>query len=218
MPHRLLALDTATDTVHLGLSTPEGEWLRALPGGAAASTGLLPAIEALLLEAGLGLAALDAIAFGRGPGAFTGLRTACAIAQGLAFGAARPLIGLDTLAAVADDAAAQGAGEAVWAVTDARMGEVYAARWARVDGAWQADQAVGLYAPEAFWAQVPALQAAAEGQPAWPEAVPRAASLLRLARAAQARGEFLDPALALPLYVRNKVAQTTEERARLGRA
>jgi tRNA threonylcarbamoyladenosine biosynthesis protein TsaB len=229
---RLLALDTATDTVHLALVQGENALVRALPGGAQSSAALLPAIRALLDAAGLALRDLDAIAFGHGPGAFTGLRTACAVAQGLAVGADRPLLALDTLAALAESARQQGeTADAVWSVLDARMGEVYAARWCRgVDGGWTADVPVALYSPAALAeaiAQAPAplagnaLTVQTEvlgplavrlGLATWPAAVPDGAALAVLARVAQARGAWIDPALALPLYVRDKVAQTTAER------
>lgn len=230
---RLLALDTSTDTVHLALVQGEAVAVRALPGGAQSSAALLPAIQALLGDAGLALRDLDAIGYGRGPGAFTGLRTACAIAQGLAVGADRPLLALDTLAAVAESAVQRGlARAAVWSVLDARMGEIYAARWQWTDATgWQVTVPVALYAPAALAeavAQAPAplagnavavhgavLQplAAALGIATLAEASPDGAALAVLARAAFARGERLDPALALPLYVRDKVAQTTAERA-----
>ncbi|NYG32926.1 tRNA (adenosine(37)-N6)-threonylcarbamoyltransferase complex dimerization subunit type 1 TsaB [Sphaerotilus montanus] len=232
---RLLALDTATDTVHLALVQGDAVQVRALPGGAQSSAALLPAIRDLLAHGGLALRDLDAIAFGHGPGAFTGLRTACAVAQGLAVGAERPLLALDTLAALAESARQQGeTAEAVWSVLDARMGEVYAARWCRgADGGWTADVPVALYSPAALAeaiAQAPAplagnaltVQAEVLGPLAarlvlasWPAAVPGGAALAVLARAAQARGAWIDPALALPLYVRDKVAQTTAEREAL---
>ena len=94
------------------------------PGRRAGSTTLMPAILALLAEAGLGLADLDAIAFGRGPGAFTGLRTACAVAQGLAFGAGKPVLPIDTLLAVAEDARAG-------AATLSRAGRRWMRAWTR---------------------------------------------------------------------------------------
>ena len=229
---RLLALDTATDVVHLVLVQGEQAQARALPGGAQASAALLPAIRDLLAQGGLALRDLDAIAFGHGPGAFTGLRTACAVAQGLAVGADRPLLALDTLAALAESARQQGeTGDAVWSVLDARMGEVYAARWCRgVDGGWTADVPVALYSPAALTEAIERTPAALAGNAltvqaevlvplavrlglaAWPAAVPDGAALAVLARVAQARGAWIDPALALPLYVRDKVAQTTAER------
>jgi tRNA threonylcarbamoyladenosine biosynthesis protein TsaB len=233
---RLLALDTATDTVHLALVLGADVLVRALPGGAQSSAALLPAIRGLLAEGGLALRALDAIAFGHGPGAFTGLRTACAVAQGLAVGAERPLLALDTLAALAESARQQGQpvaiGDAVWSVLDARMGEVYAARWCRgADGGWTADRSVALYSPAALaeaieqapaplagnalavQAEVLVPLAARLGLATWPAAVPEGGALAVLARVAQGRGAWIDPALALPLYVRDKVAQTTAERA-----
>jgi tRNA threonylcarbamoyladenosine biosynthesis protein TsaB len=229
---RLLALDTATDTVHLALVLGADVLVRALPGGAQSSAALLPAIRDLLAAGGLALRELDAIAFGHGPGAFTGLRTACAVAQGLAVGAERPLLALDTLAALAESARQQGeASEAVWGVLDARMGEVYAARWCRgADGGWTAAGPVALYSPAALaeaieqapaplagnalvvQAEVLVPLAARLGLATWPAAVPEGGALAVLARVAQGRGAWIDPALALPLYVRDKVAQTTAER------
>ncbi|MEY8877902.1 MAG: tRNA (adenosine(37)-N6)-threonylcarbamoyltransferase complex dimerization subunit type 1 TsaB, partial [Leptothrix sp. (in: b-proteobacteria)] len=240
---RLITLDTATDTLHLAVVNGDRQWQRALPGGAQASVALLPAMVALLDEAGLALADLDAIAFGRGPGAFTGLRVACAVCQGLALGLNRPLIALDTLAAVAEAAHQRGAGDSVWAMLDARMGEAYAARWQRVgEGHWVAsaggdDRSLdhlaepALYAPTALRDAIARLPATLAGPglvahaavldvaagARHPDALPDGAALAALARAAQARREWIDPALALPLYVRDKVAQTTAERAQVAR-
>lgn len=251
---RLLAVDAATSVVHVGLQAQGRIWTRELPSGAAASAQLLPAVQALLAEAGLRCADLDAIAFGRGPGAFTGLRTAAAVAQGLALGSGRPVIALDTLMTVAEDArlAAGGEGGAgpapvgprrCWAVIDARMGELYAAAW-HWDGAdWRADEPPALWQPPALAAALlrdaapahpgepsarpPALLVAGNGLLAHPDAFaalppavqrhpdaqPGAAALLSLATRAWAAGQQADAALALPLYVRDKVAETTAERA-----
>ena len=92
----LLALDTSTDTLALALSSPGGIHLHEGEAGAKSSARLVPELMQLLAGAGLGLPQVDAIAFGRGPGAFTGLRTACAVAQGLAYGAGKPVLSLDS--------------------------------------------------------------------------------------------------------------------------
>jgi tRNA threonylcarbamoyladenosine biosynthesis protein TsaB len=227
----LLAFDTATERMAVALQTASGRWCANEPGGAAASATLLPCIERLLGQAGIGHADLDAIAFGRGPGAFTGLRTSCAVAQGLGFGAARPVIALDSLLAVAEDARVQVAPEAasldVGVAMDARMGEVYAARY-RWDGRrWHATEPptlLSLAALSAAWAvRVPAWVAGSAldafgdrlplpGARRVPAEADRAAALAVLAGQAWADGIATDAALALPLYLRDKVALTTRER------
>ena len=229
---KLLALDTSTETMALGVSVQGRRCTVLAPGGAAASATLLPRIEALLAQAGLALGALDAIAFGRGPGAFTGLRTSCAVAQGLGLGLARPLLPIDSLLVVAEDARAQACGGAVpcevAVAMDARMDEAYAARY-RFDGSrWHMLDAPALLTPaalEAAWRHAaPALVAgsalAALGtRLRWPQGAvhierdhDRAAALLRLAEDAAARGEAVDAAAALPLYLRDQVALTSAER------
>lgn len=220
----LLALDSSTDTMALALVTPEQTKVFEAAGGAQASARLLPEIRALLAGAGVAMDDLDAIAFGQGPGAFTGLRTACAVAQGLAFGLGKPVLAVDSLLLVAEDARAQGAGDDVWVAMDARIGEIYAARYRWAGGAWQVIEAPALYAPDALaahWGQPAAVAgtalteyAAALGTlaNAWPQARSRAAALAALAQAAWQRGETLDAADALPVYVRDKVALTTAER------
>lgn len=242
---KLLALDSATETLHLALLADGVVRVQALEGGAKASATLVPAAQALLDDAGLSWSALDAIAFGRGPGAFTGLRTAAAVTQGLAFGADKPVIALDTLLAVAEDAcqAAAAAGsliDIVWAATDARMGEIYAAayRWAdaqwhtvaepmllspanlvaRVQGSAHSSNLAVAVAGNALLAHADALAALPSSASRWPQAAPRGAALLALAQAAWVRGDTLDAALALPLYVRDKVAQTTAEREAIAAA
>ena len=224
-----LAFDTSTDTVHCGLAAAGRAWTRQAAGGAQASALLIPELLRLLADAGLALRDLDAIAFGRGPGAFTGLRTACSVAQGLAFGAALPVLPLDTLKAVAEDAAAQAPGglDDVWAATDARMGEVYAAHYRRTPAGWQALAAPALYSLDALhaaWRTAPPAAVAGSALAAFgerldsgaarrfPDAAPRAVALLALAAAAWAAGEAVDAAEALPHYLRDKVAQTTAER------
>lgn len=238
----LLAIDTATEVMHLALVAGDAVHVRAEAGGVRASLALLPALHALLAEAGVALAQVEAFAFGRGPGAFTGLRAACAVTQGLALGTGRPVIPLDTLMAVAESARLRGAvagGQVLWAATDARMGEVYAARYfLKPDlepglapgcgsaASWQTLDAPALYAPQTLAARLAAEPAVVAGSAAevyaellrpvaqalWPQAVPEGAALAVLARAAWLRGERLDAALAVPLYVRDKVALTTAER------
>lgn len=232
---RLLAFDTSTDT----LSVAVGAGAAVLAeftgtGGAQASATLLPVIRRLLAEVGWPLHTLDAIVFGRGPGAFTGVRTACSVAQGLAFAAGVPVLPLDTLAAVAQAGldAARDAGAApthVGALLDARMDEIYVAGY-RVDGdALLAQHAPLLSRPEALAHALdvgPGWWLAGNAQAAYglrfPPAlaalphhptVPTARALLRLAPAALAAGGAVDAALAQPLYVRDKVALTTAERA-----
>jgi tRNA threonylcarbamoyladenosine biosynthesis protein TsaB len=232
-PPALLAFDTATETMVAAACGPRGRSAAAAPGGAAASAGLLPLAEAQLAAAGLAWADLDAIAFGRGPGAFTGLRTSCAVAQGLGFGLGRPLLPIDSLLVVAEDARLQagidGAGDAIVAVAmDARMDEAYAARYVWRGGRWQVLDAPALCtlpALAAAWRDTAAHLLAGNAAAAFGERLvqprgaavigtehDRAGALLRLAEAAWADGAGIDAAQALPLYLRDKVALTTAER------
>jgi tRNA threonylcarbamoyladenosine biosynthesis protein TsaB len=220
---KLLAFDTSTELLSIALCAGPGTPVREHggAGGAQASAALIPAIQALLAQAGLQLADLDAIAFGRGPGSFTGLRTACAVAQGLGFGSGVPVLPIDTLLAVAEDAHGRSGATQVVAVLDARMGEVYAAAYQREAGGWRNVQAPTLLRPQELaiapgWTLAGnALDQFGDRVPVGPRvaAVPSAAALLRLAPAALARAGGHAAAQALPLYIRDKVAQTTEERA-----
>lgn len=226
-PMNLLAFDTSTETLSLAVARGDRVWAHSGPGGPQASASLIPAVLDLLGQAGLALGGLDAIVFGRGPGSFTGLRTACAVAQGLGFGAAVPLLPVDTLLAVAEEARHGSGAARVLAVLDARMDQVYAQGWAWQGGAWQALQAAQLSAPEQV--ALPggakngvlagnAFAAYGERLPTgWPRvpALPTATALLRLAPALLAAGQGVPAEQALPLYVRDKVAQTTAERAAL---
>ncbi len=238
-PTCLLAMDTATEVVHLALWVRGRCHVRALAGGAQASSSTLPGVQALMAEAGVTWADLDALAFGRGPGAFTGLRTACAITQGLALGLDKPVLALDTLMAVAESARVQSPGLAqaliaeptarLWVLQDARMSEVYAAAytWDEAAQRWHADAAPQLWPLAHLSEQVLAGQvrlAAGSALLAYPDcfqalqgvgvtqAAPAGEALATLAVAAWRQGEQIDAALALPLYVRDKVAQTTAER------
>ncbi|MDP2819443.1 MAG: tRNA (adenosine(37)-N6)-threonylcarbamoyltransferase complex dimerization subunit type 1 TsaB [Polaromonas sp.] len=228
---KLLAFDTSTEILSVALTDGNHVWQHSGPGGAQASRTLIPTILDLLAQAGLRLDGLDALVFGRGPGSFTGLRTACSVAQGLALGTKLPVLPLDTLLAVAEEARFQyqpGA-DALQLTTllDARMDEMYVQRFAWAAGAWAALDTCTLRRPEAL---VPCtadtllagnvFKVYAGRLPAWPaaqcvEALPTASAMLRLAPALLAAGHGVDAAQALPLYVRDKVALTTEERARV---
>ncbi len=213
----------------LALCWPGGCVHRVEPGAAASSTRLLPLTQALLAQAGLTFAQIDAIAFGAGPGAFTGLRTACAVAQGLAFAHGRPVLPLDSLMLVAEDAAVQGVGEGpLWVAMDARMDEVYAAAYERDAGAWLTLVPPALYTLPALaerWAAAPPRAVAGSAIGAFAERLPcsgahrvpaerdRGAALAAVARQAWVQGWRVAADQALPLYLRDKVALTTDERA-----
>jgi tRNA threonylcarbamoyladenosine biosynthesis protein TsaB len=241
---RWLAFDTSTDELSLAVARGDQVWTQTLPGGAQSSSGLIPAVFAMLSEAEMTLATLDAIVFGRGPGSFTGLRTACAVAQGLAFGAGVPVLPIDTLLAVAEQARWAQHQAGLWAfkvpltvlaLLDARMGEVYSAayRWqvqpgdeaADVRGQWQTVTPLQVGPPELVQLpEGPGVLLAGNAFAVYPErlpagqrwvAMPTAAALLRLAPAAWAQGQVVPAEQAMPLYVRDKVAHTTAEREAL---
>lgn len=231
MTAAVLAFDTSTEALAVALAAGGRTFTVLEAGGARASAALLPAVQRLLAAAGVDRHDLAAVAFGRGPGAFTGLRTSCAVAQGLGFGLGVPLLPLDSLLIVAEDARHQqgdaGAGFEVGVAMDARMDEVYAGRYAFDGHAWRVLEAPALMALPVLarqWQAPPPVVAgsalAAFGDrlglpPGWagvPSEHDRAAALLRLAQAAFAAGAGIDAADALPLYLRDKVAQTTAER------
>lgn len=220
-----LAFDTSTDVMSIALTDGVRVWQHTGPGGAKASTTLIPAILALLAEAGLALADLQAIAFGRGPGSFTGLRTACAVAQGLAFGAkggsGLPVLPIDTLMAVAQEARLQHDGGHITALLDARMDEMYVQRFECSQGVLTKLGDCELIRPEALVSEPGTLYAGnvfevyrghlPEGLTSAP-CLPTATAMLRLAPQLAASGHGVAADQALPLYVRDKVAQTTAER------
>ena len=174
---RFLAIETSTDRLSLALGTGapgEAAPQHQGPGGAQASTELLPQVQRLLAEAGWALSDLQAIAFGRGPGSFTGLRTACAVAQGLAYGTRTPehpdglpLLAVDSLLALAEQARADDAADGqpppahIVALLDARMDEIYLSAYALKGGALQALGPARLCAPAdlAPWLQAQGLGA-----------------------------------------------------------
>jgi tRNA threonylcarbamoyladenosine biosynthesis protein TsaB len=200
---KLLAFDTSTEILSIAVQHGEAVFEFTGAGGAQASSRLIPQIQALMAQAGLALQDLDGIAFGAGPGAFTGLRASCAVAQGLGFGANVPLLPINTLHAVAlqiHRKSSESKGEqTITAALDARMGEVY---WQVFDFA---SEPLGVPVGE------PKLSPA-DSQNFVFGTLPAAQALLGLAAQMLANGQQVSPADALPLYVRNKVAQTTAER------
>ena len=232
---KLLAFDTSTEVISLAVQHGAHVVTHTGAGGAQASATLIPAIAALMAQAGLQFAQLDAIVFGRGPGSFTGLRTACSVAQGLAFAAHVRVLPVDTLMAVADEAcfiARQTlphtpAPQRVCAALDARMGEVYYKHYffnsclSSIDGFYSLKTPQNIEPFEAgctvllagnirpaYDAQLPAALQAAP----YVHCLPTATALLRLAPPLIASGGLVDAQDALPLYIRDKVAQTTAER------
>lgn len=240
----LLALDTSTEFCSVALLSAVGDaasqaadssraepriWVRHEQTGAVSSTRLLPAIRELFDEAGLKLVDCNAIAFGSGPGSFTGLRTATGVAQGLAFGLNLPVVPVSTLLACAESARLRDpSATRVLAALDARMDEIYWAdyEWDAASGEWRTLQPASLDAPQrlvlpgvpftlagnaaaAFGERLPAVAAArtVDGE-ALPHAVPLAHAALRAFRA----GRTVPADQAAPEYIRDKVAQTTAER------
>lgn len=219
---RIAALETSTEWCSVALWT-DGEitGLEWRAGHRHAELAL-PMLQQLLAECGTYAGALDAVAFGAGPGSFTGLRITCGIAQGLALARDLPLLGVSTLDAIAEESGAA----RVVACLDARMREVYYACLERVHDGWRAAIAPCCIAPAA--AQVPpggGWSGCGDGFSAYPELLarvvarvlpgihPSAMAVARLAAPRLAAGEGLDAAHAAPLYLRDKVAMTIEERA-----
>lgn len=222
---RLLVIDCASDAVRVGLRTPQSIALCEAPGGASASETLLPTIDEALRKAHCPLHTLDAIGFGAGPGSFTGVRTAVAVAQALSLAHGMALVPLDLLEALAWTSVAPVETPA-WIVPmiDARMGELYVAIYRSDRGAWVCAEPPFVASPdhavERIASLVPGAWIATGATHLLPTAVAverrpvvlDARRLLDHGERVAARGRFVDAATAQPLYVRNKVALTTRER------
>lgn len=222
---KLLVLDTATEWCSAALWLDGAVRARRELAGQRHSSLILPMVDALLQEAGVSLRALDGIGYGAGPGSFTGLRIACAVTQGLALGADLPVTGVSTL----ESLAAQSGGDRVLTLLDARMAEVYWAAYEREGEDWRAVIEPRLTLPDSVfvpdgagwvgagngYAVLDAAQRAAIADTLVrldETLMPDAAAMAPLAARAFARGQGMDAALAAPLYLRDKVALTVDER------
>lgn len=225
MPY--LALDTSTEILSLALHTGSRLVARQWLVGQKHAELTLPRLRELLDDCGVALTDLQGIAFGNGPGSFTGLRIGCGIAQGLAFAHHIPLLGISTLQAMAHSST----GERIYTCLDARMHQVYYAAWQRDTHGWLVAIEPGVADPDAvplpvgndwlgvgsgFAAYGPALQTrlGAQLQAVNPDIAPQAEAILHLALPQFAAGEGVDAAQAELVYLRNKVALTTAERAK----
>jgi tRNA threonylcarbamoyladenosine biosynthesis protein TsaB len=230
---KVLAIDTSTECCSAALSWTDGQLLlRGVVTERGHADLILPMIDELLAEAGCRLTDLDGLAFGRGPGGFTGLRIAAGVIQGLAFGAGLPVAPVSSLAAVAFltsptavGEVARSAGEGVLVCNDARMNEVY---WGcyrfdahdpcapvllapeAVSPADRVDPAVGvsLFAGNGI-ARFQALQARLEaaGLAFRSGIYPRADAIARLGERVLRMGDGVAAAAALPVYIRDDVAR-----------
>jgi tRNA threonylcarbamoyladenosine biosynthesis protein TsaB len=221
----IVALETSTEFCSLAVSRGDCVFERSFHAGQRHSELALPALRELLQQAGLEMQAIDAVAYGAGPGSFTGLRIACGIAQGLALARNLQTVGIGTLLALAEDCG----GDKVIACLDARMGEVYHGVYRKQGGKWIEIHAPALYKPDSvpqlegngwtgcgsgFRVHAAALAQRYGGVMSRIEAgaIPNAAAMLRLALPLVAAGQGIAAALAAPLYVRDKVALKTSER------
>lgn len=220
---KLLALDTATEACSVALNI-DGEVIdRFELTPRRHSRDLLPMVEAVLAEAGLRLAQLDALAFGRGPGAFTGLRVATAMVQGLAFAVDLPVVPVSTLAALAQQGLRSHQAKQVLSAIDARMDEVYWGAFIESDGLMVPVAAEMVVAPQSVEAAAGSWfgmgtgwafreQIAAEVVDCQVDAWPHARDIATLATADVRQGRGLPAEQAMPVYLRDKVALKKSER------
>ncbi len=220
----ILAIETSADLASAALSYKGQVISRETSGVHTHSQTVLPLVQALLAQAGMTLAQCDAIAFGAGPGSFTGVRTACGVAQGIAFGLDLPVIPVVTLQAMAQACRTTWGADDVLVLLDARMEEVYWAQYRYCDG-WQTVTEPTLSAPSAVSATGQAVAcgngliayaSTFDAMPFVKEAqrnvMPHAVQIAQLAQVELAAGRTVNARDAQPIYLRNKVAFTTIER------
>ncbi|MBW3809647.1 tRNA (adenosine(37)-N6)-threonylcarbamoyltransferase complex dimerization subunit type 1 TsaB [Aeromonas hydrophila] len=220
---KILAVDTATEACSAALLVGEKVFSCWEEAPRDHTRKILPMVQAVLDDAGITLDELDAIAFGRGPGSFTGVRIGIGVAQGLAFGAGVPLIGISTLAAMAQGAHRLDGAEQVLTAIDARMNEVYFGRYELIDGRMQLVDDEVVSDPEAlvdvrgklagrvtcvgtgFETYGEILSGLADELAVGQVRFPAAEDMLPLARSAWLAGEAVAVEQATPVYLRDKV-------------
>jgi tRNA threonylcarbamoyladenosine biosynthesis protein TsaB len=223
MKKTILAIETSSELASVAL-LHKGELLARESGGVQThSQTLLPMVQDILAQAGLAVTQCDVIAFGAGPGSFTGVRTACGVAQGLAFGADLPVVPVVTLLAMAQACRDTLGSNDVLVLLDARMEEVYWAQYRYLDG-WQtisepalspASAVVAVGKPVACGNGLSAYAAAFSNLTArgiQPQILPHATHVAYLAQIELLAGRTVHARDAQPIYLRNKVALTTQER------
>lgn len=225
----LLAIDTSTDTCSVAASRGAAFFSRSEPALQRQAETVLGMVEGVLKEARLELEQIEGIAYGEGPGSFTGLRIAAGVTQGLALACGLGVVGVGSLLSLVEQAAEESGGEKFIACIDAHMGEVYHAAYRRAGSGWAEVSPPGLYKPEA----VPVVPGSdwtgcGDGFAAHRERLasrlgdrismirfdvgPSAGAVLKLAIPRFAAGEAKDAATAVPIYLRDKVARKTGER------
>jgi tRNA threonylcarbamoyladenosine biosynthesis protein TsaB len=225
----LLALDTSTEYLSLALKLGDNIFTHYQAAGSASSQLVLPQIQILLDSANIKLGDLDGIAFGAGPGAFTGVRIASGVAQGLGYGANLPVVGINTLTAVAEESGQ----DKVVVCLDARMGEIYHAALIKQNGVWLEISETIVCKPQVSpvlesndwvgagggWAaykevlmQIYSNHLSQSVNNVLPDITPTAEAILRLAQPVFEAGQAKPAMHAMPIYIRNRVALTTLER------
>ena len=222
---RILAIDTATEACSVALNNDGTLFAHFELCPREHTQRILPLVKDVLTEGGVALSELDALAFGRGPGSFTGVRIGIGIAQGLALGAELPMIGVSTLATMAEGAWRKSGATHVLAAIDARMGEVYWAEYQRdADGVWHGEETEAVLKPDAVTARLNALSGewatVGTGWQAWPDmakdtgltltdggvSLPEAQDMLPIAHHQLSLGHTVAVEHAEPVYLRNEVA------------
>lgn len=222
---RILAIDTATEACSVALWNDGTTSAHFELCPREHTQRILPMVQDILTDNGISLTELNALAYGRGPGSFTGVRIGIGIAQGLALGADLPMIGVSTLATMAQGAWRKTGATRVLAAIDARMGEVYWAEYQRDEhGVWHGEETEAVLKPEQVTERLLHLSGdwvtVGTGWPAWPELgkecglalrdgdvlLPAAEDMLPIACQMLTAGNVVAVEQAEPVYLRNNVA------------